>query len=165
MALELIFDGKEKYQNHQGYTHQQTGQHAAHEQLGHADAGRRAVNDQGDAGRENGSDDRGSRRHRAGKVVVVAVFGHSLHLDGAKAACIRRGAAGHARENDAGHDVGVSQTSGNPAHQLLGEAEDFVRDLACVHQVAGQDEQRDGDEQIGIDAGDHFLADDHHGVV
>ena len=43
-----------KYQNHQGYTHQQTGQHAAHEQLGHADAGRRAVNDQGMLGGKMG---------------------------------------------------------------------------------------------------------------
>ena len=59
----------------------------------------------------------------------------------------------------------MPQTAGNPAHQLLGKAEDFVRDLACVHQVAGQDEQRNGDQKIGVDAGDHFLADDHHGVV
>ena len=43
--------------------------------------------------------------------------------------------------------------------------EDLLGDAAAVHEVACQDKQRNGDQQIRVDAGDHFLADDDHGIA
>ena len=54
----------------------------------------------------------------------------------------------------------MCQPAGNPADGGLGEVEDAVGDLPDVHQFAGEDEQRDGDEGEGVDPGDHLLRDD-----
>ena len=86
MALIFAHDGKDEDHHHQQDAHQQAGDHTAHEQLVHADAGYAAIDDQGDRGREDGTDHRGGGSDRAGELLVIAVLGHGLHLDGAQTA-------------------------------------------------------------------------------
>lgn len=59
----------------------------------------------------------------------------------------------------------MTQTTGNPAHQLAGGAEQLVGDLTGVHQVARQNEQRNSDEQPAVNTGNHLLTDDHQRVA
>ena len=59
----------------------------------------------------------------------------------------------------------MAQTAGNPAHQFLGGVKNPLGNFACVHQIARQNEQGDGDEQEGVNAADHLLADDHQGIT
>ena len=54
----------------------------------------------------------------------------------------------------------MCESAGYPAGGRLGEVEDAIGDLPDVHQLAGENEQRDGDEGEGIDPGDHLLCDD-----
>ena len=164
VALIPAHDGEVKDHHHEQYAHQQAGHHAAHEQLVHTDAGYTSVDDQGDGGREDGSDDGGGRGDGAGEVLVIAVlFMASISMAPKPPASATAG-AGHAGENDAGHHVGMAQAAGDPAHQLFGRIKDLLRDLACIHQVARQNEQGHCDQQERVDAADHLLADDHQGI-
>jgi hypothetical protein len=76
---------------------------------------------------------------------------------------VRHGRAGHAGEDQAGHGVGVAQSSGQEAHQQPGEIEEPGGDAGGIHQLGGQDEQRDGQEQKVIDSVLHPLG--QHGDV
>ncbi len=72
---------------------------------------------------------------------------------GAQAAGVRHGRAGHAGEDHRGQHVGVPQAAGHPADHLLAEAEDLVGHAAVVHDVAGQDEEGNGNQREGVGPG------------
>ena len=164
-ALVAALDGVDVDEHHHQHCHDQRRDHTAHKQLGHTDRGRRAVYDQRDRGREDGADDRGGSSNGSGEIIVVAVVTHGLDLDSAQTASVGRSRAGHAGKDDRGQHVGVTQTTGNPAHQLAGGAEQLVGDLTGVHQVARQNEQRNSDEQPAVNTGNHLLTDDHQRVA
>ena len=158
-TLVLAAHGEPIDHHHQQDSHEHAGHHAAHKQLIHAYGGNAAINNQRYRRRKDGADHRGRGSHRAGEILVITIFGHGLHFNRAQSAGVRHGGAGHARKNDAGHNVGVCQAAGNPADQFFSGIKDLFGDFACVHQVTGQDEQRYGNQQEGVNAADHLLAD------
>ena len=88
---------------------------------------------------------------------------HGLDLDRADAGGIGQRRAGHAGEDHRADDVHLRQTALHPADQRDGEAVDAAGDAGDVHQVAGQDEERHGQQREAFHPGDHALRQDHVG--
>ena len=159
-ALVLTLDRIDVDQHHQQNGHDQCRNDAAHEELCNADTRHTAVNNERDRGREDRADDGGGRGDGTGEVLIIAVARHGFHFDCAEAARIRNGGAGHTGEHDACHNVCMAKAAGDPADELFRRVEDLAGDLACIHQVARHDEQRDRDQKERVDTVDHLLADD-----
>ena len=159
----IVAPGVEGHHDHQGDGHHQAGDHPAQEEPAHGDLGHQPEDDHGDAGREDGADGRGGGGDGDAEVVVVAFVPHGLQFHLAEAGRVGHGRAGHAGEDQAGHDVGVSQAAGQEADQQAGEVEEPGGDAGGVHQLGGQDEQGDGQEQEVVDSVLHPLG--QHGDV
>ena len=77
-----------------------------------------------------------------------------------------RARVGHRRARDAGHegrrrDVAHREPAAEPPEDRVRESEEAIGHPAGGHQVAGEQEERDGEEQQAVDAGDDLLRDDH----
>ncbi len=116
----------------------------------------------------NGSDggmigpERGGGRGDAhGELLRVAVVAHRLDLDRAEPRRVGDRRAGHAGEDHRADDVDVAEAALHPADQRQREVVDAVGDAGVVHQVAGEDEERHGEQREAVDAADHPVDDDH----
>jgi hypothetical protein len=92
----------------------------------------------------------------------VAEVLHGLDFDGAQARGVGNGRTRHAGEHHRTDDVHLPQSAAHPAHQRNGEVIDAAGDARDVHQVAGQDEERHGQQGEGLHPRDHALR--HHHV-
>ena len=150
---------------HQQHAHQDAGDPASHEQTANGDLADGAVDDQAHA-RRNGGDDQAGQAVDGGRpAAVVAQTGHLRSEDAAlhRSICNRRtGDAAHQGGHQAGDltDVAVHMAGAGvgKAHQALGDA-------AAVHQVAGQNEQGDGQHGKALRSGNGFLHQNGHGQV
>lgn len=73
--------------------------------------------------------------------------------------------AGQRAEHGVAHDVGVRQTAGDTAYKGLCKVDESLCDTAGVHQNAGEDEERNGQQREAVDAGNHLLARNEGGQV
>jgi len=105
----------------------------------------------------------GCRRHAHGEFGGVAVVLHRLDFDGAEPRGISDRGAGHARENHRADDIDVPEAAAHPPHQRDREFVDPPRHARDVHEVAGQDKERHGEQRKALDAGDHALRQRHVG--
>ncbi|MNL38063.1 hypothetical protein D3C87_1602470 [compost metagenome] len=137
--------GDETGHQHDPQPPKDAGNVAAHEQGSDGDAARyRGVDDQGIArrdqhtGRGRGDIDRGAE---GGIVIVLLLDGGHDAADGR-----RRGDAGAAdgAKQHVGHHVGLSQGAGQEVADDLGVVDQTDGDATIVHQVAGQDEEGNG---------------------
>ncbi|MPM13103.1 hypothetical protein SDC9_59458 [bioreactor metagenome] len=131
---------------HHPQTHDDAGKKARHEEPGHGDPGDGSVEDEGDARRDHRPDHGGRRHEGGGDRRVIAVVHHGLVLDLSEPRRVGHGGSGHTREDDAGDDVHLAQAPGNVPHHGAREAEDAPGDAAGVHEVAGEDEEGNGQE-------------------
>ena len=73
--------------------------------------------------------------------------------------------AGQRAEHGVAHDVGVRQTAGDTAYKGLCKVDEPLCDTAGVHQNAGEDEERNGQQREAVNAGNHLLARNEGGQV
>ena len=59
---------------------------------------------------------------------------------------VREGRARHSREDDALHDVDVSEAAAEAPDERVAEAQQPFRDAADGHELGGEDEQRYGQQ-------------------
>ena len=133
------------------------GQHSAQEKPGNGNAGRDAVNDERDAGRDDGPQagcrTGQGRRH----ALIVAGLFHGRDHDDADRDRRGHGGPGDRREDGAGKDRGKPQPAADVSQQRAREAHQVRREAALVHQVAGQHEERDGEQREGRQAAEDGL--------
>jgi hypothetical protein len=110
-------------------------------------------------GRDDRADDRRGGAHGRGEGRIEAFLAHCVDLDHAQAGGIGLGDAAHAGEDHARDDVDMRQPAADVSYQGGGELEDAIGDAGAVEQVAGQHEQRDGDQHEAVEARAHAL---HH---
>ena len=94
---------------------------------------------------------------------LVAMVLHGLDLDGAEAGGVGDRRARHAREDHRADDVDVPEPAAHPAGERHGEVVDAVGDAGRVHEVAGEDEERHGQQREAVDAAGHAVQDDEVG--
>ena len=135
------------------------GMKPASEQLADRRVGLHAV----DHHRQRRRDDRPERRRRRRdadrEFRRVAVVLHRLDLDRAEAAGVGDRRARHPGEDHAAEHVDVAEAALEPADQRQREVVDAVGDAGRVHQVAGEDEERHGEQREAVDAADHPVHD------
>ncbi len=159
----ILAPGVDGHHDHQGNGHHQAGDHPAQEKPAHGDLSHQPEDNHGDAGREDGADGRGGGGDGDTKVVVVAFVPHGLELHLAQTGRIRHGRTGHPGKDQAGHGIGMAQTTRQKTDHQTGEIEEPGGDTGRVHQLGGQDEQGDGQEQEVVDSVLHPLG--QHGDV
>jgi hypothetical protein len=147
---------------HQDHRHQHAGDQPAGEKLADRDVADDAENDHGQRWRNDRADGRGRRGDADRELVLVAMVAHGLDLDGTEAAGIGDRGSRHAGEDDRADHVHMAEAALHPAHRRDCEVVDAVGNPGRVHQVAGQDEERHGEQGKRIDAAGHPV--EHHEV-
>ena len=146
---------------HHQHRHHEAGHDAGQEQRADRRIRDHAVDDE----RQRWRDDRPQRRRGRGdadrELLRVAVVAHRLDLDRAEPRGVRDRRAGQPREDDAADDVHMAQAAFHPADEPEREVIDAVGDAGRVHQVAGEDEERHGQQREAVDAADHPVHDRH----
>ena len=129
--------------DHDPDAHQHAGNHAAEEQLADRHLGQRAIDHHRDRRRDHRADGRGRGDDGAGEGLVEAAVLHRLDLDDAQAHRFGKGRTGHAGKQHRGKNADVREAAAHVADHRAGEAENPVGHAAGVHQVSGEDEERD----------------------
>ena len=146
-------------QHHQD-RHQRARQDAGEEERADRGVGHHPVDHERQARRN----DRAERRRRRGdadrELGRVAVLLHRLDLDRAEPGGVGDRGAAHAGEDHRADDVDVAEPALHPADQSKREVVDAGRDAGVVHQVAGEDEERHGEQREAVDAAHHPVDDD-----
>ena len=160
VLVRVVGDGE-----HHQDRHQHAGQDAGEEERADRGVGHHPVDHERQARR----DDRPERRRRGGhadrELGRVAVLLHRLDLDRAEAGGVGDRRAAHAGEDHRADDVDVAEAALHPADQGEREVVDPRRDAGVVHQVAGEDEERHGEQREAVDAADHPVDDDERRQV
>ena len=133
---------------------------AREKQLADRHVGHHSVDDERQRGRNDWTECRGRRRHADGEADVVSLVAHRLDLDRAEARRVGDRSARHAGEDYRADDVDVAETALQPTDQCEREIVDAVGDAGVVHQIAGENEERHGEERKAVDAADHAMHDD-----
>ncbi len=133
------------HQNRPG-TGQQPGDDAGHEQGADRNTGDIAVDNKGDAGRQDDRQVGGIGNGRAGKAFIIAMLDHGGQQDHAHGGGGRRSGAGQRTPEDAGHDRHHGQTAGAFTHQQFEKPGDGRRQPGPIEDDPGQHEKRDRQE-------------------
>ncbi len=82
---------------------------------------------------------------------ITAVLGHHADDDAADADGVGDRRAGHSGKDHVGNDVDVTQTAAKTADQNETELQQPIRQAADVHQVGGEDEQRNRQQDVAVE--------------
>lgn len=172
-APVALFARNDQHRAHDEQGHNDAGDKARREQRRYRDIGHAAVDDEGDARRNDDGQTRGHGNRGRGKGFVIARHGHAGDQDQAQRG--HRGRAGAAyRSPEGSHGHGShGQAAGHGAGQGFHQGHNARRDARAFHDIARQDEEGDGQEGKFGDArekvvGEHAeahvpLPDDHQG--
>ncbi len=153
--------GEEGDGAHHEDRHHDAGDEPAEEQRADRDVRHHPVDDEGQRRRDDRAERRRGGGHADGEFGRIAVVLHGLDLDGAEAGRVGNGGARHAGEDHRADDVDVAEPALHPADEGHGEAIDAPGDAGNIHQVTGEDEERDGEQRKALDAGDHAVGKHH----
>ena len=132
-------------------------QHAGGIEARHRLLRRRAVHDHRDAGRDDHVD-RADRGDEAGdERLRVAGAPHCRHHHLADGRHRGRAGAGNRAEDRGGADRGHAETAADRTDAALHEIDQALGDAAATHQLAGVDEERNGEQRKGVDGGEQDL--------
>ena len=155
------FLGHDAGHDHASQTPNDAGDIARHEQSGDGDAAcDRGVDDHDVARRDHHAGRTGGDVADRGILVGVALFllegsENAAHGDGRGNA-----GAGHGAEEHVRDDVGLGQGARQTMCHQLGAADKPSGDAAGVHQVTGEDKERNCQQREGVDALEHLLSSD-----
>lgn len=90
---------------------------------------------------------------RGGNRVISPCLSWSVRQANQSPPCLQSPAR-HAAEHQAGNDGHDPHAAGHPAKQRAGQIDDALADAAACQKLAGEDEQRHGDQDERLDAGD-----------
>ena len=129
---------------------------AGHQHVADRDLGQNGIDDEHHRGRDDRAEHAAIGGEAGGEVLVVALalhFGdHDLRHD--RDLC--RGRAEDRGDEHVGEDVDIGQPALERADEGHGEVDDAARDAAAIHDLADQDEERDGDQPVAVDAAEHL---------
>ena len=144
--------------NHRTKTHENTGNISGHKQGGNGYAACYGRIYDKCAGRRNQKSCGGRCNiDSGGKCRIIAL----VLLDRVNAAahsgsCGNRG-TGQSAEKHVSHNIGLSQGAGDPANEKLCKVYKASGDTAVIHNVAGQNKQRNGQQGKAFHTAVHFL--------
>ncbi len=118
-----------------------------------------AVNDHDDARRDDGAETARHGHETGGLRFGVFNLLHGRIDHRADGDGRGRAAAGERGEERAGENGRIGQTAADAAGENVGKVHDFAVDAAGGHQVAGENEQRDGHERERVHARVQALCD------
>ncbi len=137
---------------HEEQRHDQAGNDARHEQLGHRRLGEGAVDDHAEARRQQDAE-RASRCQRSGGDRPVVVAADQLRQrDPADRGRGRDARAAHRCEHRAPRDIGLQQPAGQTRHQLREPAVDAAAQSADAQDLRHEHEQRHASEHEAVHA-------------
>ena len=152
--------GDEPPRNPERRAHHQAREDAGEEQLRDRDVGGDAEHHEADARRNDRRDDAG-RGDQAGRARLVVARGHHHRQEQRR----ERGRVGHRgarerREQAGGDDRHVAEAAAHVADEGEREVDDPLRQAADVHDLAGEDEERRGEQREAVGAVDDVLRQD-----
>ena len=153
--------------DHQHHHHQQAGDDACHEQPADRDVADIAVEDQADRGR-NGRRDQRADGDGGGRIALAVALGdHRRAQDARLHGRVRDGRAGHAAHQGGEQDRDLRQAARDPADRHHRDLQQAVGDAALVHEMAGEHEERHGEQRETLaHRGDLLHADgQRHGAI
>ena len=133
---------------------QQPRHDARDEEVGDRYVGHEGEDDHRDRGRDDDADGAGDRDQGGGEGEAVAAALHARDHDRADGGAVGHRRARHAGEQHAGRDRDEAQAAGHEAQEPGREGDETLADATLGHQLAGQDEERDGEEVVRLDAAD-----------
>ncbi len=119
--------------------------------------GRHAVDHEGHGRRDDGRDDPARGDQAGGGPHRITVALHHRQQDGGERGGVGECGAAHAGHQDGGADGDEAEPAADVADPGLRHLDDAPADAAGVHQLAGEDEERDGQQREAVDAGDEVL--------
>ena len=125
-----------------------------HRQRAHRDAGDEGVDEERDRQRHQQRQRAGHGQQRRGEGARIAARDHRRDHQRADRRRVGDRRARDAAEHQAGHHRDHAQAAGQEAEQDARELDDALADAALRQQLAGEDEQRHGDQDEGLDAAD-----------
>jgi|GEM_PF-4556589 len=87
---------------------------------------------------------------------------HGFDFDRSEPAGVGHGRTRHASEDHRGDNVDVAKPAAQPSYGCDCEVENAICDAGRVHQIAGEDEERDSQQREAVDATRHPMQ--HHEV-
>ena len=144
---EVGLAAEDKGRGDEARAHDKAGDDARLEEVADADAGgNRAVDDEGDAGRDDDADSAGAGHEGGGEARAVAGADHAGNHDEAEGGDSGRAGAGDGGEEAGNYDADYREAAAQVADAGFGEVNEALRYLRLVHDVAGEDEVGDGQQ-------------------
>ena len=159
---EVLADRDHIGRDHHCDTHEDARHRTGQEHLAHGNARQRADDDHRHRGGNDRSNGRRCGSDRSGEIRWIPSLFHARDHDTADGSRVSHRRAGNAAKQHRGRNVGQSQTTRDPAHQRICKPDDALGDPAPVHQVAREDETRNGQQNKNVHSSIHFLRHDHH---
>ena len=136
-------------QRHLHRAEQQARDDAAEEEIADRGVRDQRVEHQRDRGRDDRAEHRRDRRQRGGEGRrVLAVAGHQRLHELAGAGGIGERRARHAGEDDALHHVHLGEAAAVAPDERVAPAQQPIHDAAGIHELCGEDEERDREQQV-----------------
>ena len=153
-------DGAEEVAiDHQAEADHQSRHHAGHEQPGDRDVADRAIDHGGDARRHQRRDGGGGRDDRGDEGGLVAFPLHRAAQRAAHDRDVGGGRSRHFREEHAEDDDDLRQPAPDMPDQRQRQIGYSHHDIRRTHEFADQQEERDRQQRLGIDAVKDLLDD------
>jgi len=130
-------------------TEQQAGNHATEEKVADRRVRNQRIDHQGDRRRDDRPDDRRYTGECGGECRrVLVILGHQRLHQLARGGRVGERGTRHAREDDCLQDVHLREPTAEAADNRVAEAQQPVQDAASAHERSGEDEQRNGKQQL-----------------
>src|SRR5690606_34722732 len=123
-------------------------QYSRNEQLADVIAGQHAIDNQGHAGRDHGTQGAGRGNSAACQGIGIAVALHGGVRDPGHGGRRRKAGTAYGREHAARQHCGNGQTATTMTDKAISEIEQVFGDIRPCHQIAHQDEQRDDGQVV-----------------
>ena len=134
--------------HHQGQAHHDAGDDAAHEHIAHGDAGDGGVHHECDRGRDDDGDGRSAGHHGRGeRSGEAAAVDHGGDQDNAQSSHSGRAGTGDGAEEAGNHHAHDGDAAAAVSDAVINELNQTGGNTGLGHDVAGEDEERDGQKQ------------------
>ena len=152
-------DGDQPGRGHQGETQQDSGKQAGQKQRhdGHAAACRDRVDDHVVRRRNEQAGSRAGRGDVDGEIPRIALLAHDRRQRRSHRRNARHGRTRDRAEHHAGEHAHLPQSASGPAQHGFRQTHQLGRDTRLVHEFAGKNKERNGEQRKHVDTGRHAL--------
>ena len=148
-AVALLL-GEEPDGRHQRDHHDEAGDDAGEKQPADRDVSDEAVEDEAEARRDRRGDQRADGDGRGGEALRIAACDHAGAEDARFHRRVGDGRAGHAAHEGREQDADLREAARHPGDQRVGTVDQPLGDAGLVHHMAGEDEERHGEERKAL---------------